>query len=193
MNATKQAAWLFCSLVALAFSSMYFASSKPVKRLDDSTLSKTADILVSNLIIRRFDIAGNLINFIETPMMQHIPENNIHLLTSPKLTLAETNQPAWEISAKMAKGLNGGEQITFIQDVIIHQGKSKNGEESTIKTEILDYFPKTKIASTEAPVSFAQAGSIVHSHGMKANLEEKKVHLSQVKANFEPKHAKFKS
>ncbi|MBA2711343.1 MAG: LPS export ABC transporter periplasmic protein LptC [Tatlockia sp.] len=191
MNATRQAGWLFCSLFALACSGMYFASSKPVKRLDDTTLSKTADIVVSNLNIRRFDLAGNLINYIETPMMQHIPENNIHLLTSPKLTLAEADKPSWQISAKMAKGINNGERITFIQDVIVHQGKGKKVEESTIKTEVLDYFTKSKIASTEAPVSIEQPGSIVHSKGMKAYLDEKRVFLSKAQATFDPKHAKL--
>jgi lipopolysaccharide export system protein LptC len=191
MNATKQAAWLFCAIIALACSGMYFASSKPVKRLDDSTLSKTADIVVSNLSIRRFDETGKLINYLQTPMMQHIPENNTHLITLPRLSLTQTNQPAWEISAEMATGLNGGEQITFIQNVIIHQGKNEKGQESTIKTEHLDYYSKSKIASTEAPVSFEQPGSIVHSKGMKAYLDDKRVQLSQARATFEPKHANF--
>lgn len=191
MNATKQAVWLFCALIALAGSGMYFASSKPVKRLDDQTLSKTADIVVSNLVIRRFDLTGKLIHYLQTPLLQHIPENNMHLVSLPRLSIAEANQPSWEISAKMAKGLEGGKQITFIQDVIIHQGKNKKGQESTIKTEILNYFPESKIASTEAAVSFEQPGSIVHSKGMKAYLEDKRVQLSHARATFEPKHAKF--
>lgn len=191
MNATKQAAWLFSAIIALACSGMYFASSKPVKRLDESILSKTADIVVSNLTVRRFDETGTLINHLQTSMMQHIPENNTHLLTAPRLSLAQTNQPSWEISADMATGLNGGEQITFVQNVIIHQGKNKKGQESTIKTEILDYFSKSKIASTKAPVSFEQPGSIVHSKGMTAYLDDKRVQLSQARATFEPKHANF--
>ncbi len=191
MNATKQAAWLFSAIIALACSGMYFASSKPIKRLDDSTLSKTADIVVSNLTVRRFDETGKLINYLQTPLMQHIPENNTHLLTLPRISLTQTNQPSWEISAEMATGVNGGEQITFLRNVIVHQVKNEKGQESTIKTETLDYYSKTKIASTEAPVSFEQPGSIVHSKGMKAYLDDKRVQLSQARATFEPKHANF--
>lgn len=191
MNAAKQAAWLCCLLLVLAGSGLYFASAKPVKRLDDTVLSKTADMVISNLTVRRFDEKGKLINYLRSPEAQHIPENNTHLFKTPRLSLAQENQPDWEISSETAKAVNGGTKITFSRDVVVHQGKNKRGQESTMKTEELDYFSKTKVASTDLPVSFEQPGSIVHSTGMRANLEDKQIQLlSQARATFEPaKHA----
>ncbi|MBA2652759.1 MAG: LPS export ABC transporter periplasmic protein LptC [Tatlockia sp.] len=189
MNALKQAAWLVSVLIALACSRFYFASLKPVERLNDSVLSKTADMVVSNLVVRRFDEKGKLVNFLQAPEMQHVPDNNTFYFSSPRMSLNQTDQPAWEISSKKAKALNGGEKITFINDVVIHQDKNTKGQESTIKTELLHYFSKTRIAMTKAAVSFEQPGSIVHSKGMKAYLDEKRVQLNHAHATFEPKHA----
>lgn len=188
MNAVKQAAWLLCALLALACSSLYFASAKPPRQLDDAVLAKTPDMLASQVVVRRFNETGRLIHYLEAPAVQHIPENNTHLLQSPHLSLAEANQPSWEISAKQAKTIKGGEQITFSQNVVLRQNKDKKGQESIMKTEELHYFVRSKLASTDLPVSFEQPGSIVHSKGMKAYLNDKRIRLSQAHATFEPKH-----
>lgn len=189
MNAAKQAIWLFIALLTLACSSLYFARSKPIKRLHESVLSTTADTVISDLVVKRFDETGKLVNYMQTPDLQHVPANNTHLIKSPHLILSQNDEPPWEIRASHAKSINNGEQITFIKEVVIHQGKNKKGQESTIKTEILDYFSKTKIASTDAPVRFEQPGSVVLSNGMKAYFEDKRVELSHARATFEPKHA----
>lgn len=189
MNAAKQAVWLFIALLTLACSSLYFASSKPVNRLNDSILSNTPDTVISDLVVKRFDEAGKLVNYMQTPDLQHVPANNTHLIKLPHLILTQNDDPPWEIRAKQARSINSGEQITFIKDVVIHQGKNKKGQESTIKTEIMDYFSKTKVASTNAPVRFEQPGSVVLSKGMKAYFEDKRVELSHARATFEPKHA----
>ncbi|MBA2656371.1 MAG: LPS export ABC transporter periplasmic protein LptC [Tatlockia sp.] len=189
MNFAKQAAWLSCVLVALACSSFYFANSKPPKRLDALVLSQTADMVISNMVVKRFNETGQLVHFLKSPEIKHVPEHNTFFLTLPQLALRQEDQPAWEISSKKAKAINGGEQVTFIGDVVIHQAKTDKTQESTIKTASLDYFSKTKIAKTEEAVSFFQPGSIVYSKGMKAFFEEKRVQLNQARATFEPKHA----
>ncbi|KTC84069.1 LPS export ABC transporter periplasmic protein LptC [Legionella brunensis] len=188
MNAAKQAAWLFCALIALACSGWYFASSTMVKKLDDETLSQSVDSIVTNLTVRRFDEQGKLINYLRTPEMQHIPANNINLLKKPYIVITQPGQPAWQINSDKAKAIHGGEQITFIQNVIVHQNKGEHSQESTMKTEELTYFSKEKLATTNLAVSFQQPGSIVHSQGMKAYLADKRVQLlSRAHAIYEPK------
>jgi lipopolysaccharide export system protein LptC len=190
MNAAKQAGWLFCVLVALACSGLYFASSPPIARLDDKTLSMTFDTLISKLTVRQFDANGKVANFMQTPEVKHIPGNNTHFCKSPKIMIAQPDQPAWEISAKQAQAINNGERINFIHDVLIHQNKSEHTQESTMKTEKLTYFPKEKLASTELAVRFVQPGSVVQALGMKAYLAEKRIQLlRQTQATYVPKHA----
>lgn len=191
MNAAKQAAWLFCALLALASLGLHFAGSTPVSRLDDKTLSLTADIVLTEVSLRRFDAEGKLINLLESPEIQHIPDNNSHLIKLPSISLSQADQAAWKINSKQAKAINGGEEITFLQDVVIHQAKSKHNQESTMKTQKLVYLPKEKLASTDVTVRFEQPGTVVYSEGMKAYLEDKRVLLlSRARATFEPsKHA----
>ncbi|CEK11128.1 LPS export ABC transporter periplasmic protein LptC [Legionella hackeliae] len=189
MNAAKQATWLFCALIALACSGWYFASSTAIVKLDDKTLSQSADVIVTNLTVRRFDEEGKLINYLHTPQMQHIPADNTNLLKTPQIIITQPGQPAWQINSDHAKAIHGGEKITFIRNVIVHQNKGEHSQESTMKTEELTYFPKEKLATTDLAVSFEQPGSTVHSQGMKAYLADKRVQLlSRAHATYEPKH-----
>lgn len=190
MNAAKQAIWLFFTMIALACSGWYFAISPLIVKLDDQTLANTADSVVSNLTVRQFDAEGMLVNFLESPEMQHVPDKNTNLFKSPHIILKQENQTSWDIRSKKAQSINKGEQITLVENVIIHQDKSEHTQESTFKTEELTYFPKQKLASTALAVVFEQAGSIVHAIGMKAYLEDKHVELlSKARATYEPNHA----
>ncbi len=189
MNAGRQAAWLFVALMALACSSWYFASTTPVAKLDDRTLSSTADAIITDLTVKKFDAKGQLANYLKTPLMHHIPFNNTHLLTTPLIIIAQQNQPAWEISAQQATSLHGGEEITFVNDVVIHQGKDAHTQESTLKTQVITYFAKDKVAKTEADVTYEQPGNIIQSTGMNAYLAEKRVQLlHQARGTYVPTH-----
>ncbi|MCE3044753.1 LPS export ABC transporter periplasmic protein LptC [Legionella sp. 16cNR16C] len=191
MNAAKHAAWLFITLFALACSGWYFASSSsPTIKLDKQVLSIMPDAVVSGLVVRQFSKEGLLVNLLETPRLRHIPENNTHYLTAPHIIIKQNDQPGWEIRSAKAKSINGGQQINFTDEVVIHQDKSQHNEETTITTSELTYYPKTKFATTQALVNFVQPGSIVKSQGMNAYLADKRVQLSRVRATYEPRHEK---
>ncbi|KTC67766.1 lipopolysaccharide export system protein LptC [Legionella birminghamensis] len=188
MNAAKHAAWLFIALFALACSGWYFASSSaPAIKLDNHVLSIMPDAVVSGLVVRQFNNDGMLVNLLETTKLRHIPENNTHYLTAPHIIIKQNDQPGWNIRSAKAKAINGGEQIDFIDDVIIHHEKDQNNEETTITTDNLTYYPKTKFATTLALVNFAQPGSTVKSQGMNAYLADKRIQLSRVRATYEPR------
>jgi lipopolysaccharide export system protein LptC len=186
LNAAKQAAWLCVMLISLACSGWYFASSKPVRKLDEHTLSTTVDTIVTNLTVHQFDKNGRLASYLKTPLMRHIPVNNTHWLTTPHIIIAQENQPSWEIHAQQATALHGGQQITFNKKVVIHQDKDEHTLESTLKTEALTYFPKDKLATTSLDVTYERPGTIVQSTGMKAYLAEKRVLLSQARSTYVP-------
>lgn len=191
MNAAKQAVWLFCALVTLAFSGYYFASSStPAMRLDKRTLAMTADTVITHLSVRQFDAQGKLVHAIQTPELRHIPRQDTHLLKSPHIIIAQGDQPHWDIRAKSAKAIHRGEKITFLHQVIVHQEPGEHTEESTLKTEELTYFPKQKLATSALAVIFERPGSIVHAHGMNVDLEQKHVQLlSRARATYEPHDA----
>jgi lipopolysaccharide export system protein LptC len=188
MNATKSASLLLMLVLGLAGAGWYFASPKPMFRLDANTLSTSTDTIVHNLKVRQFGTDGHLINLLHTPLLHHIPLNNTHKLQSPHIVIKEPNQAPVEIHANEALALYGGQQITLNQEVVIHQKKTDKSVESTLKTESMTYFPKTKFATTEKKTTVERPGSVISSMGMNAYLAEKRITLlNKARGTYEPR------
>ena len=188
MNSAKQTTWLFLTLVTLACSSWYYyAYKKPIVILDSETLSSTVDTTVTQLTVRQFDSTGQLANLLTSPLMEHIPKDNIHLLQTPHITINQKDQPSWEIRSLKAKSFEGGQWIVFSNKVVVHQNPDAKTQESTLKTEEITYYPKEKKATSDLFVTFEQPGNIVESTGMNAYLDEKRVELLHgAKGSYDP-------
>ncbi len=176
MNATKHATWFFIALILSAFLAWYLASEKPIVRLDEKSLSTSTDAVIKQLTVQQFDATGQRVHFLQTALLRHIPYNNTHELSAPHIYVAQ-NDSNWEIHAKQAVALYGGQQITFKKHVRIHQKKDAHHEASLLKTEEITYYPKEKLAITEKNILFKQAGNFIQSKGMKAYLAENRVKL----------------
>jgi len=187
MNTAKQAIWLFLTLIILACSGWYFAKNDTVLKLDSDTLSTTIDTTILNLTVRQFNVEGNLVNLLTSPIMHHIPKGNIHLLKNPHIIVAQEDRPYWDIHSKNAKSFDGGKKIVFMNDVIVHQNTGDKTQESTMKTEEVTYFPKEKKATTDLFVTYEQPGNFIQSTGMNAYLDEKRVELlHQARGSYAP-------
>lgn len=192
MNTGKRALWLFIMILSLAGFAWYFASNPAYTfKLDKATLSTTIDTTIAELTVQQFDDKGQLTHLLKTPLLQHIPKHNQHLLNTPYIVINQPQQQSpWEIQAKKAISINGGEKITFINNVIIQQkSHPPTTVESTITTEKMTYFPKKQLATTTYKVVFDQPGSQVEAIGLNAFLNEKRVQLlSHARGSYVPKH-----
>lgn len=189
MNSAKQAVWVFVFLISLAASGWYFSGTAPSSNLDEQSLSNTNDAELHNLSVSRYNEQGKLVNLLKTPHLRHIPKENTNFIETPHIIISQSNQPEWEINAKKAKAIHGGEKITFIDNVIVHQKGNKNTLESTLITDKVTYFTNEHLATTTHEVTFKQPGNVVHAKGMKAYLAEKKIQLlSKAHGIYEPKH-----
>lgn len=187
MSTIKQSIWILMTLIILACSGWYYTTLNTVPTLSDESLDATVDTTIINLKVRQFDANGSLANLLTTPLMEHIPKENIHLITRPHIIIQEPDQPAWDIQSKQAKSYEGGQRITFMQQVIIHQQAGTKTQESTLKTEEVTYYPKEKKATTELFVTFEQPGNTIQSTGMNAYLAEKRVELLHgARGSYEP-------
>ncbi|KTD40688.1 LPS export ABC transporter periplasmic protein LptC [Legionella parisiensis] len=189
MNATKQFAWLFFTLILLACSGWYYSHTRTLIRLDSETLANSVDTTISHVIVRQFNQQGALANKLITPFMQHIQKGNVYLFQNPHIVVSQEEQPPWDISSIRAKSFEGGKQITFTGNVIVRQKKGNNSQESTLKTEEVTYYPKEKKASSDLLVTYEQPGNIIQSTGMNAYLDEKRVELlHQARGSYVPTH-----
>lgn len=173
----KQALWLFFTLIVLAGFGWNYSHTKTIFQLDDETLSTTVDSTAIKLLVRQFNAKGQLVNLLSSPLMQHIPKNDINRLSSPHIIVTDKDEQPWDISSLTATTYEGAARIVFKHQVIVHQNKGPKTQESTLKTEEITYYPKEKRASTTHWVSFEQLGNYVQSRGMNAYLDEKKVEL----------------
>jgi lipopolysaccharide export system protein LptC len=178
MNATKQAVWLFFTLIALASLGWHFANTIPVIKLDEQTLAKTADSVILDLSIKQFDKKGELINFLESPQMEHIPDQEKHIFTAPHIILTQEDNSNWDIRSHDATAIHKGERIIFKKNVVITQQKKDTPNTPSIfKTEELTYIVKQKFAFTPLAVTFIQPGTVVQSTGMNAYLADQHIVL----------------
>ena len=187
----KNISWILLITLSVACSLWYYANIKrPVfVPLDDKTLSTTIDTIVTELHVRKFDTNGNISHSLHTTLMQHIPDNNKHILQSPHIVVKEDNQAPWDINAEEGTAINGGQQITFNKNVIIHQKQHKQTAATTLKTEEIVYFPKDKLATTLKEVTLSQSHNKMQSKGMNVYLSENRVQfLSNARGHYEPEN-----
>jgi lipopolysaccharide export system protein LptC len=177
MKTTKQVFWLLGLLLSLVGLGWYVANPQTTPRLDEQILSQIPDIIIHDLVVQQFDVSGQQIHYLETPLLRHKPLQNVHLLQNPHIIVKQPHQPAWEITALEATTLNGAQQITFSKNVIIHQKKDLKSPETVVKTEEIIYFPQKKLATTEKNIIVTQADNVVRSTGMQAYLAENRVKL----------------
>ncbi|PJD93624.1 MAG: LPS export ABC transporter periplasmic protein LptC [Legionella sp.] len=188
MSLTKQSAWwglILLSTMALAWQWMH-SRQNMLHLMDSETLAKTTNIMIYDLTYRQFDIAGDMIHFLETPLIQHIPIHNTHLLSQPHIIVTEPNQEPWDIRAEHAKAIEGGKEIAFQKNVRIRQHKPDQTE-VLLNTEHLTYFPKQKKAVTDDEVTLTQAGNKVQSKGLIANMADNNIRLlSNARGHYVP-------
>ena len=178
MNTAKQFMWLFFTLIILACSGWYYSRSAiNLLRLDHETLTNSVDTIISDVTVRQFNQQGTLANIFSSPIMHHVQKDNVYLFKRPHIIVHQKDQPPWDISSHKAKSFEGGNRVTFIGNVIVHQNNGSKTQESILKTEEVTYFPKEKKASSEVLVTYKQSGNIIQSTGMNAYLDERRVEL----------------
>ncbi len=91
MNITKQAIWLFLTLLILAGSGWYYAHFNQAI-INKKSLSNEVDTTISQLTVKQFNSEGVLINLLTTPQVEYIPNNNLHLLKNPHIIIKQDNQ-----------------------------------------------------------------------------------------------------
>lgn len=171
--------WVIAFLVSVCGYYWYFINyiSSNTISVNVQNLKNSVDITVFDLNIKEYNSNGELVNFLDTPRVEHIPNNNIHILSNPHIVIKEDDKAPWEIKSKKAKALGGGNQITFSKDVVICQKPYKGQDEILLFTDEITYFPETKYAFTNKDVKLLQNHNIVQATGLKAYIAENRIQL----------------
>lgn len=178
--------FMFILLLLIGMMGWYIARPENLNLLDSHTLATTPDAIIENITVTTFNPDGSLAHRLTSPLMKHIPQNNVSLLQQPHITVYQTKQAPWQISAGHGKALNGSQKVELSNKVIIHQRASTKNKENTLRTEKLFYYPKKRYADTDVAVTLTQPGIIIKAIGMQAYIDEKSVKLlHQTRGRYE--------
>jgi lipopolysaccharide export system protein LptA len=127
MNIARYTRWLCGIILCTALMGWYSLQRSKLLLNEVQTLISSIDAHVKDLTVQQFDLNGSEQSYLHSELVQRIPSKQQHILQQPHITWAQNNEPGWEIQADSAIASNGGQEITFIQNVVLSKAKGSSG------------------------------------------------------------------
>lgn len=149
--------------------------------------SNQPDAIMEGIIATVMNKDGKPTLKVETPKMVHYVENDRTELTKPHLTIFRNSPEPWYVEALHGKTVQGINEITFWDNVVIHHLADHDNPITTMKTQALTIFPNQQLAETKEAISVIQPDTRIDAIGMLANWNEGTVKLlSQAREEYVP-------
>jgi lipopolysaccharide export system protein LptC len=183
----KQISIGFLLAAALGLSSWsILLSNKATPTIASHTTSRP-DAFMEDVTATIINSEGKPVLKVVAPKMTHYVENDATDMIKPSITVfhKESLNP-WFINSNSAKAIQGINEITFQDHVVIHH-PDKNNPTTIMRTNSLTVFPAEQVAQTKEPIIISQPASTIHATGMLANLGDGTVKLlSQAQEEYVP-------
>lgn len=120
------------------------------------------------------------------PRLARHPHAGTLEVSSPEFTLPDPEGGRWQATAEAAWVSADGAELRLLRDVRVAAPVGVDGPSSLI-SERLDLFPRTRKLSTANPVTASGPGFILRGVGLDADLDSRRFQLlDQVSARYEP-------
>lgn len=177
-------------LLCLLLLAIFIGLKRVITRPTTTQLEKAIpDFFAKNFLIVQTNENGLPKNILRSSYAEHYPKTEMIYFSTPSVTVYPNAGALWQISAQHGK--TWGKHIDKIylwEEVIISRPKDKNIRFSTLTTTEIYYYPPTKIAYTDKPVTITQPGTLVKSIGLQANFNTGIINLlSQARGHYVPK------
>lgn len=170
--------WLLSALFLIGLAlSLWLYSHSLAPKTGQRANEGQADFYLVQLRNKRFDKKGRLIQQLTAENAAHYPTNDTTDFIKPHIILFKTQEKPWTIDSDFARSIDAFNQITFQDNVRLHQANGVNNPPTTILTQRLIYQPNKRYAETARPITLLQPGTEVKSVGMHAYLNEGRVEL----------------
>ena len=117
--------------------------------------------------------------------VEHLEASDVTLLTNPDLQLFRGAQYPWHVQSLKGEVSPGGTQVELIDSVRVARTDEKN-RTTIITSSRMTVFPQKQYAQTEQDVRIDGAGGVSTGKGMKAYLNDSRIHLlSNVRGQYE--------
>jgi len=138
----------------------------PQPKIDGSS-RHDPDYILSNFNTVKTDQNGNPRHRLAATEMRHFPDDDTTQLTRPRFTQYSANKPFTQIEGQRGLVTSDGENVYFMDNVIIVRGATPQKGELTVQTDYMHIIPDKELAMTERPVLIKQApDTVIHATGM---------------------------
>lgn len=145
----------------------------------------------SEYVLRQFELValdndGKEAFTLRAPLLQQTPGARTMDLTTPLFLLPDQQGKYWEVRSKTGWVSDKQDEIRLRGDVHA-QGQREAGGKTDFRTQQLNVFPDADRATSAAPVTVTQPGSILTGRGLEVDLATKRYSLkSQVRQRYVP-------
>ncbi len=123
---------------------------------------------------------------IEAESIQHLPAEDRVAMQSVVVRYRDSDETSWLVRARAGSIEAGGSGILLTGDVQLRDSSAAE-EGVRIETDVLEFLPRQRFASTTAAVRITQPGVVLTARGMEADLLNERVRLkADVSGRFTP-------
>jgi len=167
-----QIAFIIAGIVSIFYLHQYLNPQAEIEQP-----ANIPDFIVTDLYIIGFNIQGDYDYTLRSVLAQHYASDNHTDFKDPIGFSFSPTAPPWKITADFGQANSGYTQVHLWEHVVMHQPEGRNNNSSTLLTDDMMIYTKTKEAKTNAFVTAKQPGIIITSQGVYANLANGKVVL----------------
>lgn len=181
---------LFLILAALAvlLATLGYWNIRPASFMDRSAApldDNAIDFYVTNAHTLQYQAEGRLHYEMTADKVEHLKTSEVTLLTQPKLLLFRGTSTPWHVRSERGEVSPQGDQVQLIDAVRVERTDTQ-GRPTILTTSQLSVFPEREYAETQQPVRIEAANGVTTAIGMKAYLNDSRMHLlSSVRGQHE--------
>lgn len=186
MNA-RGIAWGTLLLAAAAGSWLLIQAINTPQQGDRQTDSESQGYYLKGAAILGTNDEGGLLYRVEADDIRHLPTEKRVILSTVTVRYSAAGQPAWFATADSGSINDESAAINLTGNVRLHDAAESDPSGYLIETDVLDFWPRERFASTDAEVRISQSGVVLTAIGMQADLENEMLELkAKVVGRFNP-------
>lgn len=176
------------SIVVIASSWLIIVNTHFDDGYSVGTRNNSPDTFVERALITQMDKDGKLYVQFRTPYLTHYPVDDSTRFEQPEFVFFTVDQKPWYLNSEHGFAVTNFDTIVLSKNVNLHQPPGRHNLAHTMRTTVLNVYPKRKFAETHAPVTITDPNTLVYATGLRVYFDEKRLELlSQVRGQYHEK------
>ncbi|MFC0711688.1 LPS export ABC transporter periplasmic protein LptC [Azorhizophilus paspali] len=179
---------LLLLVLAALLAAVGYWNIRPASFMDKTPAAsddRAIDFYATNAYTLQYQAEGKLHYEMTAEKVEHLKTSEITLLTRPDLLLFRGTPIPWHVRSERGEVSPAGDQVELVDAVRVERTDTQ-GRPTILTTSHLSVFPEREYAETQQPVKIEAANGVTTAVGMKAYLDDSRMHLlSSVRGQHE--------